>query len=73
MDAMENDTAPPPIEQKQEGSGDGSRLKSLLDQNIMKLKFKLQNNTKLGFADGVKYKRFNSRAQIPIDYLEILE
>ncbi|KAG6399055.1 hypothetical protein SASPL_140529 [Salvia splendens] len=58
MDAMENDTAPPPIAQKQEGPGDGSRLKSLLDQNIVKLKFKSKNNTKLGFTDSVKHKRF---------------
>ncbi|KAG6386343.1 hypothetical protein SASPL_155241 [Salvia splendens] len=74
MDAMENGTAPPPIAQKQEDSGDGSaRLKSLLDQNIVKLKLKSKNSAELGFADGVKPKRFSSGTQIPIDYSEIPE
>ncbi|KAL1565938.1 trihelix transcription factor ASIL2-like [Salvia divinorum] len=74
MDAMENGTAPPAIVQKHEDSGDGSaRLKSLLDQNIVKLKLKSKNSAESGFADGVKPKRFNSGTQIPIDYSEIPE
>ncbi|XP_057801448.1 trihelix transcription factor ASIL2-like [Salvia miltiorrhiza] len=72
MEAMENGTAPPATGQKQEDSADGSRLKSFMDQNIVKLKLKSKNSTdpdpELGFANGVKPKRFNSGAQIPIDY-----
>ncbi|KAL1548988.1 O-fucosyltransferase 29 [Salvia divinorum] len=66
-------TAPSPIAQKQESFVYGSWLKSLLDQNILKLKLKSKNNAELGFADGFRPKRFNSGAQIPIDYSEIPE
>lgn len=72
MEAMENGTSPPATAQKPENSADGSRLKTYLDQNIVKLKLKSKNNTDpdpdLGLNDVIKPKRFNSGTQIPIDY-----
>lgn len=64
MEAMENGTTPPAIAQKLEDSADGSRLKSLLDQNVLKLKLKSKNA-----ADpDPEPNRFNFGTQIPMNY-----
>lgn len=74
MEAMENGTTPPATVPKPENSADETRLKSFLDQNIVKLRLKSKNNTDpdpnsdLGFDNGVKPKRFNSGTQIRINY-----
>ncbi|XP_020549543.1 trihelix transcription factor ASIL2-like [Sesamum indicum] len=77
MEAMENGTAPPTSAQKSENSDDGSRLKSFLDQNILKLKLKATNNdgsgADLGFDNGVKGKRFNSGTKMPSQYSPFLD
>ncbi|KAG8374299.1 hypothetical protein BUALT_Bualt11G0117300 [Buddleja alternifolia] len=69
MEAMENGTTPPTSNQNPDNSGDGSSLKSFLDQNILKLKLKASNNADLnpdlGFDHGVKVKR--SRSEIEME------
>ncbi|PIM99359.1 hypothetical protein CDL12_16197 [Handroanthus impetiginosus] len=77
MEAMENGTTPRTSAQKAENSAEESRLKSFLDQNIVKLKLKARNNvdsgTDLGFDPGVKAKRFNSLSQTPSKYSAYLD
>ncbi|KAK4432385.1 hypothetical protein Salat_1000600 [Sesamum alatum] len=77
MEAMENGTTPPTAAQKPENSDDGSRLKSFLDQNILKLKLKATNNDSsgpdLGFDNGVKAKRFNSATKMPSQHSPYLD
>ncbi|KAK4392218.1 hypothetical protein Sango_1999600 [Sesamum angolense] len=77
MEAMENGTTPPTSAPKPENSDDGSRLKSFLDQNILKLKLKATNNdgsgADLGFDNGVKAKRFNSGTKMPSRYSPFLD
>lgn len=68
MEAMENGTTPPTPVQKPENSADGSRLKSFLDQNILKLKLKAKNNADSDPDNGIKPKRFNSGTKIPSEY-----
>lgn len=60
MEAMENGTTAPTFAEKLESSADGSRLKSLLDQNTLKLKLKAKSNADSGADDNsVKLKRSN--------------
>ncbi|KAI3447661.1 hypothetical protein Pfo_004326 [Paulownia fortunei] len=77
MEAMENGTTPPTSVQKPENSADGSRLKSFLDQNILKLKLKAKNNVDsgpdLGYDNGIKAHRFNSGTRVPSEYSSYLD
>ncbi|KAK6152446.1 hypothetical protein DH2020_015081 [Rehmannia glutinosa] len=77
MEAMENGTTPPTSVQKPDNSDDGSRLKTFLDQNVLKLKLKAKNNPEssldLEYDHGVQARRLNSGTKIPIQYSSYLD
>ncbi|KAL7091967.1 hypothetical protein ACP275_12G137000 [Erythranthe tilingii] len=77
MEAMENGTTAPTAAQKLENSAEGARLKSLLDQNILKLKLKSKSNSDsgadLGYDNSVKAKRFNPPTRVSSEYSSYLD